>query len=193
MSALLARVLILTALIAITGCAERDPRCASLPGGGRYCLQPTTALAPFDAQQKIEVFVNGHRETLIVEIESDANGLRCVGLTPFGVKLMEVSYDNYSAKLATPTDSRLDPALLVALLQLSLWPTNIVRSGLSAALILEETDNGRRILSGDNTLLMITSAGMKLPYQHIHLTIPSMSLELDVDDLGALPMAGKDQ
>lgn len=192
MSALLARAVILAALIAIVGCVQRDPRCASLSGGGRYCLQPTTALAPFDAQQKVEVVVNGHRETLIVEIESDADSLRCVGLTPFGIKLMEVIYDNHSAKSTTTTDSRLDPALLVALLQLSLWPTDAVRSGLSATLTLEETENGRRVLSGDDTLLMINYTGTKLPYQHLHLTIPSMGLELDVDDLGALPMGGAD-
>lgn len=193
MNALLARVLMLVLVIGIAACTEHDPCCASLPGGGHYCLQPTTALAPFDAQQKIEVIFNGRRETIIVEIESDADGLRFIGLTPFGHKLMQVSYDNHAAKSATMPDTRLDPALLLALLQLSLWPADVVRNGLSMSLTLEESDNTRRILSGDDILLTVKRTGSKLPYRQLRLTIPSVGFVIDVENLGTLPIAGKEQ
>lgn len=193
MNALLARALTLALLIDMSACAERAPDCASLPGGGLYCLQPTTALAPFDAQQKVEVVFNGRRETMIVEIESDADGLRFIGLTPFGHKLIQVSYDNHATKFATMPDTRLDPTLLVALMQLSLWPADAVRNGLSASLTLEETNDSRRILSGDDILLTVSRTGTNLPYQQLRLTIPSVGLVLDVENLGTLPIAGKKQ
>lgn len=189
MNALSARVLTVILLFTLAACAELDPCCVALPGGGHYCLQSTAALAPFDAQQKVEASFNGRRETLIVEIESDAAGLRFIGLTPFGHKLAQVSFNNRTVHSTAMPDKRLAPAALPALLQIALWPLDAVRTGLSASLTLEETQGetglSRRLLSGDDILLTVTRIGSTLPYSKLHLTIPAVGLELDVENLGA--------
>jgi hypothetical protein len=176
-------LLVLAPLLATAACAGLDPRCTGLPGGGRYCLQPTTAIAPFETQQKVEAAFDGRRETMIVEIEADANGIRLAGLTPFGHKLVQMSYDNREATATVRPDPRLDPALIMALLQLALWPADAVRAGLGARLTLEEGDGQRRILMDGESIMTVSYAGSVAPYRRLHLALPSAGLELDVETL----------
>jgi hypothetical protein len=183
MSGNLARMLTPALLLVIAACTERDPRCPDLSGRGRYCLQPTTFVAPFEAQQKVDVTLNGRLEQMIVGIEVDADGMRLTGLTPFGQKLVQVSYDNRDVTSAMPPDARLNPALLVALLQLALWPTDTVRTGLSAPLTIVESYSQRRIFAGDEMVLTVSYFGTKTPYQRLRLIIPSVGIELDVETL----------
>lgn len=162
---------------------ERDARCPALIGGGSYCLQPSTAIAPFEAQQKVEARFRGQRETLIVEIEADASGIRFVGMTPFGQTLLRVSYDNRTATATKLPDSRLSPAQLVALLQLALWPADTVRAGLEAPLHLEENPGQRRILNRDKVTLSIDYNGDQPPYHQMQLHFHAEDIELDVETL----------
>jgi hypothetical protein len=142
-------------------------------------------MAPFDAQQKIDVSINNQHETMIAQIESDSENLRFVGLTPLGQKLIQVNYDNRTVTATTTSSTPLDPAMLIAMLQIALWPTDAVRLGLSTKLTLQETNNSRRILSGSNVLLTVNHIGTQLPYQQLHLTIPSLSIELDIENINS--------
>ena len=180
----LASLAALAAVLAIAACARPDPRCASLPGGGRYCLQPTGAIAPFEAQQKVEAsFGDGRRETMIVELETDANGMRFAALTPFGHKILEMAYDNGAASAAAGPDSRLDPALAMAMLQLALWPADAVRAGLGEGLLLEESGRQRRILSGGEVLMSVNWVGDAVPYRRLVIALPAARLTLEVETL----------
>lgn len=187
MNFLIGRTLTLALLLSVAACASRDPHCPSLPGGGRYCLQSTTAVPAFDAEQKVAAAFNGRRETLIVKIEADAESLRFVGLTPFGHKLVHVIYNNREARAVTLADPRLDPALLVALLQLTLWPAEAVRAGLSQPLTLEEKDGQRRILSGSESVATIHYTGVQPHYQRMRIAFATAGLELDVESLESRP------
>jgi hypothetical protein len=180
------RLALLLAFFAAAGCAGPDPRCAVLPGGGRYCLQPTTAVAPFELQQKVEAAFDGRRETMIAEIEADANGLRLVVLTPFGHKLVEMSYDNLEAKAAARLDPRLDPALILALLQFTLWPGDAIRAGLGAGMTFEEGWRQRSILMAGEILMTVTYTGEGAPYRRLHVSLPPAGLELDVEALSGM-------
>ena len=174
-------------LLVLTACNEAEMKtetpCAMLIGGGSYCLQPTSDLPSFEVQQKIEANFRGRRETMIATIENDEAGLRFVGLTPFGQTLLQVGYDNREMSAATLPDRRLSPALLVALLQIALWPTDSVRSGLEAPLVLEEKPGQRRILRHSETTLVIDYSGDHPPYRRLHLSIPDADLELDIETL----------
>ncbi|MGH6627205.1 MAG: DUF3261 domain-containing protein [Burkholderiaceae bacterium] len=186
MNSVLARALAPALLLTVAACAGHDSRCAALPGGGRYCLQPTAAVAAFEVEQKVEATFSGRRETLIASIEADAQRLSFVGLTPFGHKLVHVVYNNQAASAITLADQRLDPALLLALLQLTLWPADAVRAGLTPPLTLEERPGLRRILSGDQALMSVSYTGAQPPYQQMRIALPPASLDLDVQSL-ALP------
>jgi hypothetical protein len=190
-----ARPIALVLLLATAACSEQstDQPCPALIGGGSYCLQPTTAVPPFDVQQKVESRFRDRRDTLIVELEVDAAGLRFAGLTPFGQKLIQLSYDNRSASATTIPDSRISPALLVALLQLAQWPAEAVRAGLEKPLTLEENGNQRRILNRGEPTLTIDYGPGQPPWRKIHMIIHAADLELTIETLDAAPAAAKNQ
>jgi hypothetical protein len=162
---------------------EREGQCAALIGGGRYCLQSSTTIAPFEVQQKVEARFRGQQETMIVKLEVDAAGMRFVGLTPFGHSLLSASYDNRTATVTQSVDTRLSPILLIALLQIALWPGDALRAGLEAPLRLEEKDGQRRILNRDDVTLTINYIGIQPPYQRIRLDIEGAAIQLDIETL----------
>ncbi len=172
-------------LMATAACSddERDARCPALIGGGNYCLQPSTTIAPFEVQQKVEIRFRGQHETMIAELEVNDKGMRLVGLTPFGQTLLKISYDNRAITTSKLPDSRLPPGLLIALLQLALWPANALRTGLEAPLILEESAVQRRILNRDKVILTINYTGDQPPYRRIKMVIHAEDIELDVETL----------
>jgi hypothetical protein len=176
-------IALLLAVTASCGDGEHNARCAALIGGGGYCIQPSTAVAPFEIQQKVEFRIRGQSETMIVELETDAAGMRFVGLTPFGQTLLRVGYDNQTTTASTLPDARLPPALLIALMQIALWPADSVRAGLEAPLRLEETAGQRRLLNGDLTTLTINYSGDQPPYRRMQIAIPAAEIELDVETL----------
>jgi len=180
--AVLRSVLLISALF-LTACAETDPRCSSLPGGGSYCLQPSTVMPSFDVQQKVELGGNGRRETLIVNVEVDAEGMRFVGLTPFGQKLIEGAYDNHRVRVSPLPDERLSPSLLLAMLQICLWPAADVRVGLGDSAVIEESVGQRQILVDGRAVLRVSYTGALSPLADMHIVLPDAQMEFDVTTL----------
>lgn len=173
---------------ALLACAPSTPdNCAGLPGGGRYCLQPSGAAAPFDALQSVTIEAGGRRHTLIASIESDASGIRVAALTPFGQKLFALAYDNTGVRLeaAPPADLRLDPTLLLALLQLAQWPGRATAAGLAPPLRLESEGGRRRVVDGDRVLLLIERDGQAPPYRRLRIAAPAFGYAVEVETLPA--------
>lgn len=146
-------------------------------------MQSTATIVPFEVQQKVEARFRGQQETMIVELEVDATGMRFVGLTPFGHSLLKASYDNRTATATQLADTRLSPILLIALLQIALWPADALRAGLEAPLRLEESDGQRRILNRDDVTLAIDYVGTQPPYQRIKVELPGAGIQLDIETL----------
>ena len=169
----------------LTACAERDPRCSGLPGGGSYCLQPSTAMPGFDVQQKVELSFNGRRETLIVNLEVDGEGMRFVGLTPFGQKLIEGDYDNRAVRASPLPDKRLSPSLLLAMLQICLWPAEDVRTGLGDSARVEESAGQRQILVDGKAVLQVRYTDGLSPAGAMHIVLPAAQMEFDVTTLAS--------
>ena len=179
------RVLILGVLSVVgllSACSGSDPRCANLPGGGRYCLQATSVVSPFDLQQKVEATINGVRETMIAEIEVDAEGMRFVGVTPFGQKLVQTSYDNREAKTTLMMNTPLEPALLLGFLQMALWPAESVRAGLEG-FTLEEGYGQRLVKAGDDVVVQVSYTAGRLPRSDMHVVLPFAHIELEITTL----------
>ncbi len=175
-------LLLATALLS-TSCMRQDSRCTNLMGNGRYCLQTTTVIAPFEVQQKVEATIKGHHETMVTEIEVSAEGMQMIALTPFGHKSVHVSYNNEGAKAVVSPDERLDPTLIIAMIQLALWPVDNVRKGLEAPLHLEESAGKRRYLDNDKLVLEVQYADVMTPTNKFQLSFPSAGLNLDVETL----------
>jgi uncharacterized protein DUF3261 len=177
------RVLLVASLLAVTACNEQHLQCVALISGGSYCLQSSATVTPFEVQQKVDTHFRGRSDTLIVELEVDAAGLRFVGLTPFGQKVLQLNYDNRAVSATTFTDSRINPALLVALLQLTLWPADAVRAGLEAPLTMEETIHRRNILNRDELTMSIDRSSGQPPYRRIQISVPTADLKLVIETL----------
>ena len=167
----------------LSACIHPKSGCTVLPGGGQYCLQPTSAIQPFEVQQKVEATFKGRHETMITEIEVNANEFNFVGLTPFGQKLVHISYDNQSVITRTIPDKRLDPTIMLALIQLSLWPAESVRMGLSKSLVLEETDSQRSIIAGKQVIMQMHYTDNTMPHQALEVALPTMEMILEVVSL----------
>ena len=183
------RLSLLLALgLLLASCQPAQPGCARLPGGGAYCLQNGTALA-FSTLQQSVLIAGEQRLTLLTRIENDARGLRFAAMTPLGQTLLFVSWENgiLHAQLPPALASRLDPALLPALVQIAMWPSDAVRAGLSPELELIEEPQHRRLRrrdgSGGDDILDISWEG-NLPYQRLCIVAPA-GLRIDaraIDD-----------
>jgi hypothetical protein len=176
-------LLLLTTMLLSTSCTRQDSRCANLMGNGRYCLQPTTTVAPFEVLQKVDATLKKRHETMVSDIAVNGEGMQIIILTPFGQKIAHVSYNNVEAKAVVSPDSRLDPTLMIAMIQLALWPVDIVRKGLSAPMLLEESDGHRRYLAKDNLVLDVSYANAMAPANKFNFSFPAVGLILDIETL----------
>ncbi len=184
---------VLAAAAALAACvAPVPPGCAALPGGGRYCLQRSDTVAQFAVTQEVHVGAGGRDDMLIASVEADAAGLRFAGLTPLGQKILVVAYDNREvhAELAPGVDKRLDPALLLALLQLALWPEPAVAAGLAPPLRLGEQGTRREVRDGDRVLLAIERKGEPPACRHLDIDVKDLGLTLRIDTLPDGPDGG---
>jgi hypothetical protein len=162
-------------------------RCPALPDGLRYCLQESAAVTPFDTFQSIHVEGPGIDLRLIAALEVDRDGMRMVGLTPMGQRVLETVFDNHTLRTSIVGDEGgVDAGALLALVQLALWPAQAVRAGLPAAWQLDETDGLRRVLRDDGrTELDIARTGTASRWTAIDLSLPAAGLRVRVRDLEA--------
>ena len=172
----------LTALL-IGGCAASGSRCADLPGGGRYCLQTTAVVEPFDVQQKVDVVFDGRQETMIAQIETDASGMRFAGMTPFGQKLVQLGFDNSEVRAETLPVKRLDPALLLALVQIATWPADSVRSGLEGSAAIEDADGQRVLLRDGKDVVVIRYTRGLPPFGDMSIKFSEAGIEFAIVNL----------
>ena len=158
-STLLTALVVAMAAVLLASCAAND-RCAQLPGSGRYCLV-STAGPTFRAEQLVTIRFQGKTSNLIARINSDEQGLRFAGLTPFGQTLIQLSWDHDQLRAELPTgfDGRLGAALFPALLQLATWPVERAREGLLVGLVLLDRPGGRVVNDGHQDLLIISFHG----------------------------------
>ena len=185
MKRLFSSTLFLLLLSTLTACVGPDPRCVSLPGGGNYCLQPTSAVTPFAVQQKVVAVFNGRQETMIVELEVDEEGMRFAGLTPFGQKIAQAGYDNQQVNSGLWPDKRLPPVLLLVLLQLAIWPADSVRAGLGGSAVLEDGEEQRRVLDDGTVLAEVGYTNGQPPYGNMRIGFPAWQVKFEVTTLDA--------
>lgn len=123
------------------------------------------------------------RNTMISNLAVHREGLDFVGLTPMGQTVIHISYDNHAASIHSSFGQPIDPALFVAMLQLSLWPADSIRKGLDPHLNLRETADGRQINAGNNPILLIRYTDPTVPHANLHIEMPDLALALEIESL----------
>lgn len=176
-------LLIIAALLA--ACSGEPTSCPRLPGGERYCLQNAGGL-PFSTLQQTRLQFGTQQMTLLSRVESDSKGLRLLGMTPFGQTVMSVSWENavLRAELPAALEGKVDPAALLALIQIAYWPADQVRQGLGPQWsLLEEQQRRRlRLANSDEDMLDISWEG-SLPYTQLSITAPSVGFKMTARQL----------
>ena len=109
--------------------------------------------------------------------------MRLIALTPFGQKLIELSFDNTQVHATRLPDTRLPPTLLLSVLQLTLWPAASVRAGLQAPARLEEQAGERRLVEADNLLMEVGYTGAGNPPDKLRIVLPAAGLHLTIETL----------
>lgn len=171
-------------VLAVSSCSSSPSgACANLPDGGFYCLQSAATVPAFVLQQKADFNFGGQRQTLILSIESGADGIRLAGLTPFGHKVLELNYDNRIASVSAQQDRRLSPELLIALLQITLWPADVVRNGLDPTPGLEDNKDIRQLLREGKPVMTIEHGRKNYNDYRIRMIISTIPLELTLEQL----------
>lgn len=168
------------AVALLTACAPESPNCARLPGGARYCLQTSEGVVPFEVQQKIDVAFNGRRETMIAQVEVDAAGMRFAGLTPLGQRLLQASFADGEVRADGVALEKLDPALLLALIQLASWNAERVQAGLGGSAELVETEEGRRVVKEGRVVLHIGYTRGRPPTGDVEVGLPGTDVEFRI-------------
>ena len=164
-------------------CANDGSRCTALPGGSRYCLQTTASVVPFDVQQKVDVVFDGRMDTIIAQVETDALGMRFVGTTPFGQKLVQLSFDNERVTLEASQMKGLDPILLLALVQIASWPAASVRAGLGDSALVVDAEGQRRLVKDDSDLVVIKYTRGRPPLGDVSIQLPKAGVEFTIINL----------
>ncbi|HRE17921.1 MAG TPA: DUF3261 domain-containing protein [Rhodocyclaceae bacterium] len=177
------RILVLLPTL-LSACLPGGDSCPTLPGGAPYCLQ--TAPQHFATLQKTSIRFGSQQLTLLTRVESDVKGLRFVGLTPFGQTIMSVSWENgrVHAELPPALQGKLDPAVLLALIQIAQWPAEQVRAGLGPHWNMTETPNRRQLqlATQDETMLDIRWEGSP-PYARLTISAPANGFQMEATRL----------
>jgi hypothetical protein len=165
----------------LAACARPEgPGCAALPDGARYCLQATGGVAPLELQQKIDVAFKGRSETMIGQLEIDAAGMRFAGLTPLGQRLLQVEVADGEIRAEGMALEKLDPALLLALIQLAWWDAGSLREGLGGSAELRDAEDGRTLVKDSRPVMRIRYTRGRSPAGGVEIGLPGADVELRI-------------
>jgi len=175
-------------LLALCGAGCRGPvpgevyLAAGLPF--RLCL-PETGPEFFALQEITFGLPGGRRETVVAALENKGGTLSLVASSPLGQTLFTVQLRGrvVTVDARAPLPSGLDPALLPALVQFSLWPEAVLRAGLEPGVGLGQDGPRRTLLRQGRVVWSVTREGTEPPFQGLVLENPAMGLSVRIRTL----------
>ena len=95
---ILRRLFTLGLLLLLCGCQYKGPHTtqptAWLKAGTRVTLPPPSLDVPVRSQQMLTGQFNGQRQSLVVMLDANGDRLSLVGLSPVGIRLFTLTYDD---------------------------------------------------------------------------------------------------
>lgn len=150
---------LLLILTLLSGCAEYrageadsvTPAQAWLRPGVRVNLPAPTLTTSINQQQLLSATVGGKTQSLLVLLSADGRSLQLAGLSPLGIRLFKLVYDQQGIHTQqTIRSDKLPPASQVlADIMLSYWPISRWQPLLPLGWKLED-EGMRRVLSDQN-------------------------------------------
>jgi hypothetical protein len=146
-------------LALLSGCAANKamdadnvtPAQAWLRPGVRVKLPAPTLATPLHQQQLLSATVDGKTQSLLVLLSADGQSLQLAGLSPLGIRLFKLLYDQQGIHTDQAVSlGKMPPASQVlADIMLSYWPLSRWQPLLPPGWRLEDTGE-RRVLSDQN-------------------------------------------
>ncbi|MDR3670401.1 MAG: DUF3261 domain-containing protein [Holophaga sp.] len=176
-------VTLLLLVLSGAGCRRPVPGEVYLAPGVpfRLCL-PETGPDFFALQEVTFSFAGGRRETTMAAVENKGGLLSLVVSTPLGQTLFTVQVRGRAVLVDAriPLPPRLDPALLPALVQFSLWPEAAVRDGLEPGISFRQEGPRRTLLRRGQAVWTVTREGAAAPFQSLALESPALGLTVRI-------------
>jgi len=174
---------VLLALLLLAGCRPPAQGDIYLAPRVPFRLCAPEAEPDFFANQEVDFLLpGGRREMLLAAVENKGGVLSLVVSTPLGQTLFTVRLQGGAATVdaRVPLPGRLDPRLLPALVQFSLWPAEVLRAGLAPGLRLEQDGARRTLLRKDQVVWTVLREGQGPAYSAITLENPGMGITLRI-------------
>ncbi len=122
-------------------------------------MAPATLGASVEVRQQITARFRGDTRSLQVALKVAPHDLTLIGLTAVGQRLFTLSWNGGETTLVSPVDELedIDPARILADLQLAYWPLPALRAALPDDLRLEQYGTARTLWR-DGELLWFASS-----------------------------------
>ena len=151
------------------------------PQGSMALELPAKALFNTELSQQMDISYGDTSHQLVLLTAFNANGIAIVALTPAGIPLFELSFNENKQIEVTKhlPISGLKPEYVLADLQLVYWPITQLNQQLSNGLrIIENSQGQRTVLQNNQPVIRIQPQGNTLQYQHLlrnyHFTITNI-------------------
>lgn len=168
----------------LTGCAALDrPPCVVLAEQLQYCLQPPARAGNFTASQQVDVLWKHRKEVTLAELENEGEVFTMAVLSPMGQKLLQLKQVGNRVESLGGLASGFDTSVILALIQLALWPADDVVLGLGGEFTWFADHTHRYLESSGKVLMQSFVEGalptpevllMRLPEHHLELTIRTL-------------------
>lgn len=155
--------------IVLPACAATQHGRSAVPVStvDRFTLQSPGLGPVLSAFQEVTVeFPDNTFEKFLTVVENDRQILRVALLNMLGQTLVVLTFSDGEMVVDTQNaiPAEMEPARILGLIQIALWPPDAVRSGLSGRLSLVETEGDLEIRNSDGPVLLIKREGDCCPY-----------------------------
>ncbi|MBT0719691.1 DUF3261 domain-containing protein [Rosenbergiella collisarenosi] len=147
-------------LLLLGGCQHQTPQVAQptawLKPGTKVTLPRPSLDTPIRSQQMLTGRFNGQQQSLVIMLDANQQQLRLVGLSPVGIRLFMLTYDDKGIhteqSIVVP---HLPPASQVlADVMLSFYPVSRWQSNLPTGWRLRDVENTRQLTDSKGQVIM---------------------------------------
>lgn len=178
-------------LFMLGGCATSSPSGtrpqAWLKRGVQVKLPPPLLDKPVSQQQLLTATVNGKHQSLLVLLNADGKSLQLAGLSPLGIRLFKVVYDQTGIHTEQAIKMEgLPPAnQVLADIMLSYWPVQIWQPLLPAGWTFDEQPLRRTLLDNEgHAVTRIDYVAQGNSRQPVSITQMAFHYQITIQNVG---------
>ncbi|CAM3705891.1 DUF3261 domain-containing protein [Rahnella victoriana] len=178
-------------IVMLGGCAAHEPSGnepqAWLKRGVQVNLPAPSLEKPFTQQQLLTATVNGKQQSLLVLLNADGKSLQLAGLSPLGIRLFKVVYDQTGihTEQAIRIEGLPPASQVLADIMLSYWPAQRWQPLLPPGWTLEDQPLRRTLRDTEgNTITRIDYLPRGSARQPVSITQMAFHYQITIQNVG---------